>query len=248
MVLKNIKKRTLATPVKQEVREENTEVYVRSDYREFQHGVHDDMKGLFFIIKGKHAWKREPSYVNRVSNDVTHIGGYNPNSPSTEEWYQVLDRVCYHSIYCGSDLDKALTAIKKRIVAHKGVAKNYFREVSKYTSDDYYEVHYLGHTPLSLEGRTKKCEGRCPRTSPIMADMYCTIDKMWGNFHIEEVWRMEEEAYKELEDTKPVNRSKKIMKNSKKRIDLQNTARTTTGGQMKSSDLTRKKPLILRKV
>lgn len=170
----------------------------------------DTMRGLFFIIKGQHAWKKEPSYTNRVTGEVGHLGGYDPEDSAN--WYIVLDRKCYHTIYCGSDYQKAVTSIRRCIVRHKGIAKNYFREVSKYTSDDYYEVHYLGHPELTPEKRNKKAEGRCPRTSPIMADMYRHIDDLWGNYFIEDIEEQENLAYKELAGNTLFNRSKKMLK------------------------------------
>lgn len=182
--------------------------------------TNDTMRGLFFIIKGRYHRNLPPAYVNKVTGDTGYLGGYDPYSEDTEEWYQVLDRKCYHSIYCGNDYEKAVASVRRMIVRYKGVAKNYFREVSKLTSDDYYEVHYLGHKELTHEQRTKKCEGRCPRTSPIMMDLYRNIDSMWGDVYAEQVVEQEDLAYNDLVEERPVNRSRKIVQKAKKSLGL----------------------------
>lgn len=213
--------------------------------------INDSMRGLFFIIKGKHAWKKAPTYTNKVSGEVGHIGGYDPYDDDTEEWYNVMDRKCYHTIYSGGDKDRAVDAIRKCIVRHKGVAKSYFREVSKYTSDDYYEVHYLGHAELTPDKRAKKCEGRCPRTSPIMQDMYRNIDSMWGDYYQDLIEQAEDTAYNELVDERPVNKSRKIVQKAKKSLGLQ-TPQETHKPVLKKTPVEKKKedvtPTIIKPV
>ena len=214
--------------------------------------INDSMRGLFFIVKGKHAWKKAPTYTNKVSGEVGHIGGYDPYDDDTEEWYNVMDRKCYHTIYSGGDKDRAVDAIRKCIVRHKGVAKSYFREVSKYTSDDYYEVHYLGHAELTPDKRAKKCEGRCPRTSPIMQDMYRNIDSMWGDYYQDLIEQAENTAYNELVDERPVNKSRKIVQKAKKSLGLQ-TSQETHKPVLKKTPVVEKKkedvtPTIIKPV
>lgn len=214
--------------------------------------INDSMRGLFFIVKGKHTWKKAPTYTNKVSGEVGHIGGYDPYDDDTEEWYNVMDRKCYHTIYSGGDKDRAVDAIRKCIVRHKGVAKSYFREVSKYTSDDYYEVHYLGHAELTPDKRAKKCEGRCPRTSPIMQDMYRNIDSMWGDYYQDLIEQAEDTAYNELVDERPVNKSRKIVQKAKKSLGLQ-TPQETHKPVLKKTPVVEKKkedvtPTIIKPV
>lgn len=213
--------------------------------------INDSMRGLFFIVKGKHAWKKAPTYTNKVSGEVGHIGGYDPYDDDTEEWYNVMDRKCYHTIYSGGDKDRAVDAIRKCIIRHKGVAKSYSREVSKYTSDDYYEVHYLGHAELTPDKRAKKCEGRCPRTSPIMQDMYRNIDSMWGDYYQDLIEQAEDTAYNELVDERPVNKSRKIVQKAKKSLGLQ-TPQETHKPVLKKTPVVEKKedvtPTIIKPV
>ena len=58
----------------------------------------EDMRGLFFIVKGQYRKDNDP--------DGVCISGYDPNSPNTEEWYQVKDHITFHTFACGSDLNK----------------------------------------------------------------------------------------------------------------------------------------------
>lgn len=180
----------------------------------------DTMRGLFFIIKGGYVKGLLPTYVNDISGDTCFLGGFDPCGDDTREWYTVMDRKSFNYIYCGGDLEKALAAIRNTIVKHKGVAKNYFREVSRLTSDDYYEVHYLGHTPLTAEMRTRKCEGRCPRTSPIMRCLYQNVDMVYGDYYSDQIEEVEEEAYTDLVRNKPVNKSKKILQRARKSLSV----------------------------
>lgn len=209
----------------------------------------DTMKGLFFIIKGRHDWNKKPTYTNRVTGDVGYLGGYDPED--SDDWYTVRDRKCYHSIYCGRSLEEAISSIRRCIVKHKGVARSYFKEVSKYTSDDYYEVHYLGHAELLPEKRASKCEGRCPRTSPIMQDMYRNIDMLWGDYYQTEIEEQEELAYQDLVDERPVNKSRKILQRARKSLALPVQEKTSdrtvkpTLKKTKDKDVT---PTIIRPV
>ena len=53
----------------------------------------DSMRGLFFIVKGQYQKGVEPSFINSVTGDVSHVGGYNPYSDDTTNWYMCLDKM-----------------------------------------------------------------------------------------------------------------------------------------------------------
>lgn len=177
----------------------------------------NDMRGLFFIVKGRYKKGAKPSFHNKVSNEVSYIGGYDPYEDHTEEWYMAIDNKTYHCVACGSDLKTVLKGIYNTILKHKGDAKHYFKHVSSITSDDYYETHYLGKRPLTREQRVKKAEGRCPRVSPVMREMYEHIYEEFGDFFSEEIEEMEDLAYSELVDRKPYKKSKKLVSKVKPR-------------------------------
>lgn len=173
----------------------------------------EDMKDLFFIVKGQFRKGVEPSFINTATGDVSYVGGYNPESDTTENWYMCLDKVTFHCVGCGSDLKKVLHGVYTQIVKHKGQAKKYFKYVSDTTSDDYYETHYLGSTPLDHDQRAKKAEGRCPRTSPPMRCLYEAVYNMYGHYYDDFVEEMEDLAFSDLEKWKkennPLNKTKK---------------------------------------
>ena len=62
------------------------------------------------------------------------------------------------------------------------------------TQEEYYEVHYLGHTPLTKEQRDKKAEGRCPRKSPSSKALEIEVLKNYGIYFSDDVERMEDLA------------------------------------------------------
>ena len=97
----------------------------------------ESMRGLFYIVKGQYS-KTEP--VVYIEGEAKHIGGYDPESPNTAEWYRVQDNVVHHCFCCGSDLDKCVEAITKMIKHHK-TRKSYFRYVCRLTRPDSYETH-----------------------------------------------------------------------------------------------------------
>ena len=187
----------------------------------------EDMKDLFFIVKGQYRKGVEPSFINIVTGDMSYVGGYNPESDTTENWYMCLDKVTFHCVGCGSDLKKVAHGVYTQIVKNKGQAKKYFKYVSDTTSDDYYETHYLGRTPLDHDQRVKKAEGRCPRTSPPMRCLYEAIYNRYGHYYNDLVEEMEDLAFSDLEEvlrnSKPINRTRKIMKKTPRvqKVDME---------------------------
>lgn len=184
----------------------------------------DSMRGLFFVVKGKYRKGLEPSFVNRVSGDVNHIGGYDPYSKDTENWYMLMDKITFQCLACGSDLEKVVKGVYTAIMKRKGSAKKYFKHVSDTTSDDYYEVHYLGRTPLNHDQRQKKAEGRCPRVSPIMRELYSAVYNEYGDFFKDLIEEQEDLAYENLKEERPINKTRKLVsKNKVKNTDMEKT-------------------------
>lgn len=197
------------------------------------------MRGLFFIMKGKYSSKAKPSFTNDVTGNTTYIGGYNPESEDTEEWYMLMDKETFHCVACGGSLKKVLDSVKSVIVRYKGEAKLYFRHVSKVTSDDYYETHYLGHKELTPEQRAKKAQGRCPRVSPPMRFLYSRVLDEYGDFFSEDIEEMEDLAYETLKDNTPVRKSKKLMAKTK--------VKNNTTEMIKKPTLKKKEEKVLEK-
>lgn len=180
------------------------------------------MRGLFFIVKGQYKKGVAPSFNNRVSNDTSWIGGYDPSGDDTEEWYMLLDCKTFHCVACGGDYDKVLRGVYTTIKKHKGLAKKYFKHVSDTTSDDFYEVHYLGHRPLDGGERAKKAVGRCPRVSPVMQELYKHIYDEFGDYYSEDIKRLEDLAYEDLVEEKPINKTRKLVSKNKLKVSVVN--------------------------
>lgn len=177
------------------------------------------MRGLFFVVKGQYRKGVEPSFHNVARGDLSYIGGYDPTSPHTEEWYMVLDTKTYYCIACGGDLNKVLRGVYNTIKKSKGVAKNYFKKVSQVTSDDYYEVTYLGRRPLTPEERTKKAVGRCPRVSPTTRYVYEKVYEVYGEHFRDLVEEMEDLAYTNLVEETPLKKNRKLVSKHKKVLE-----------------------------
>lgn len=180
------------------------------------------MRGLFFIVKGQYS-KVEPSFINRETNDKNYIGGYDPYNKETPNWYMLLDCKTFHCVSCGGNLKKVLKGVYNTIIKHKGVAKKYFKHVCSVTSEDYYETHYLGHSPLTPEKRASKAEGRCPRVSPAMRCLYERIYAEYGDFYSDEIRETEDLAYSDLAEEKPHNKARKLMsktRNTKNNVEI----------------------------
>lgn len=180
-------------------------------------GVHtkDDMRGLFFIVKGQYRKGVEPKVINSATGNETYIGGYNPHSDDTVNWYMLLDRKTFRCCACSNDLNKVVRSVHTIIMKYKGVARGYFKHISQTTSDDYYEIHYLGHKPLTHMEREKKGKNKYPRVSPVMRCLYEEVDKRWGDYYEDLITEMEDLAYEDLKGEKPVNKSRKLVSKHK---------------------------------
>lgn len=178
----------------------------------------ESLRGLFYIVKGQYR-KKAPTFVNKVTGDVSYIGGYDPDDEETVEWYRVMDNITHHCVYCGSDLDSAVECVERMIKHHK-TRKHYFHYVCRVTSEDYYETHYLGRTPLTPEQRSKKAEGRCPRVSPIQKALEDEVFNEYGDYFSALIEEAEDSAYRAIKEDKPFNKGMKRHKKLTKAVSV----------------------------
>ena len=92
--------------------------------------MNEDMRGLFFIVKGQYKRGVEPSYTN-TNGGVSYIGGYDPYNDTTEEWYMLIDNRTFQCHCSTSDLNKVLDTAFNIITRNKGNAKRYFKAISE---------------------------------------------------------------------------------------------------------------------
>lgn len=92
--------------------------------------IRKDMRGLFFVMKGQYRKGVLPSFTNPHTGDTNYIGGYDPESESTEEWYGLYDSVTFNCVACGGDLNKVVHGVYNQIVHFKGDKSKYLRKVN----------------------------------------------------------------------------------------------------------------------
>lgn len=165
-----------------------------------------DLKGLFFIVKGQYQKDNDPSGVC--------ISGYDPDNKNTNEWYQLKDRITFHTIACGGNLEKVLKGVYTTIKKFK-TQERYFRYVCKITAEDYYSVHYKGKTPKTSEEIVKTTEGRSSRVSPVMKELYKKVFDTYGDYYEEEISVWEDKAYEDLKGDTLFSQSKKLVRRTK---------------------------------
>lgn len=166
-----------------------------------------DMRGLFYIVKGQYKPNKR---------DTLNTEGYEPDNPSTVEWYQLRDCKTHHCIACGSNFNKVLKGVYTAITKYKG-AKVYFKYVDDTTTEDYYRTHYLGKPPYTPEERTKRGEdGRSARVSPEMKVLFNRVYEDYGDYYREYIIEMEDEAYKYLASQTPIGKTKKLLGKTKR--------------------------------
>lgn len=161
----------------------------------------DDMRGLFFIVKGQYSKGARPSVVN-TSGDVSYLGGYDPLSDDTKEWYQVIDNTTFNCVACGGDLDSVLRSLSNLIKKHKGSLKRYLKFMKHYSTG----------------------------VSPSMREFYKHLYEEYGDFFNDLVCEVVENTYIELVEERPVNKSKRLLaKNKIHKEDLEmNTKKEDT--------------------
>ena len=155
----------------------------------------DDMRGLFFIVKGQYRKGVAPSYMSEVTDSVTHIGGYDPNSVDTTEWYMLRDNKTFNCVSCGSDLNKVLESLDKVIRRHKGSVKRYLKSV----------------------------ERRGATISPATLEQFKHIYDEYGDWFSDEVNEVVESVYEDLKGENVVNKSRKLVSKSKTQVDVVKT-------------------------
>lgn len=90
----------------------------------------EDLRGVFFIIKGHYTKGARPSFTSD-SGSTLYIGGFNPSNDTTEEWYMLLDKDHLVCVACG-DLNTVTQGVYKQIVGHRTL-KHYNKWASNTT-------------------------------------------------------------------------------------------------------------------
>lgn len=81
--------------------------------------MREDMRGLFYIVKGQYRKNKGEKFFNEVSQDYNYIGGYSPEDTTNEEWYMLVDSETFTTLACGSDIHKIVKCAGKYIRKYK---------------------------------------------------------------------------------------------------------------------------------
>ena len=146
----------------------------------------NDMRGLFFIVKGNYKRGLEPSFFNEVTKGTNYLGGYDPEDENTEEWYMLLDNVTYMCNSASSDFDKVVRCAYTLIKRHKGNLDKYVREMNSIR-----------------------------KVSASMRCIYEEVYKHYGDYFEAEIEEMEDLAYSELREERPIHKSRKLVAKTK---------------------------------
>lgn len=175
----------------------------------------EDLRGVFFIVKGRYKKNCGQSFINEATGDVNHIGGYDPSSEDTVEWYMVLDNITFNCVCSGSDLDRAIKAVGNVIKRYKTEAR-YLKEL-------------------------KERDTRSNVSNP-MRCLYEAIYNTYGDFYSDYIEEQEDLAYGDITFKTPLQRTKDIKKKTTVRKLV--TPTTTEKNDVEvSKTLRRKAPL-----
>lgn len=158
----------------------------------------DDMKGLFFVVKGQYKHHLEPQWRNPVTESVNWCGGYDPSSPSTAEWYMLFDWATLTCHRAGSDLDTVLGGVSASIL--------------KYRNKDTF-VRTMRSMSFGVSSKSTKA-----------LDEH--LGQLYGHHFAALVRAEEEKAYKVLRDQTPANLSRRLVRKREKTIEKVSTQET----------------------
>lgn len=196
----------------------------------------EDMRGMFFILKGQYNAKQGMESLD-------------PENENTEEWYEAMDNVVFNTIACGSSLDKCVRAVETCIKKH-GTREEYFRTLSEFTTEDYYQVHYKGQAPFTTEQlHDMMGNGMRARTSPATKELMKEAYDRYGYEYEELIAEAEDRAYQSTRFSTPLQRTQKIaLKRTEKTIQPRKDTKPISDNPKEEKTLkkTNKKPLRMK--
>ena len=145
----------------------------------------NDLKGMFFIVKGQYKNGVSPTFINSVTKGTQFLGGYSPDGEETVEHYMVLDNVIFNCICTSDNLETIKRGIQKA-VCHYKTRERYLEEI-----------------------------GNCDRRSRVSKPMRCLYEeiyKTYGDYYEELVEEQVDIAYSSGSFKTPLQRSSDIKK------------------------------------
>lgn len=142
----------------------------------------EDLRGVFFIVKGQYKHHTTPVFVNKATQSEQCLGGYNPTDPHTKEWYMVLDNIEFNCVACGGDFDTVKRGVYEAITTYKT------------------KERYL-HAQKRKQGNKVSAPMRC---------LYEQVYKEFGDYYEDTVEEQEDLAYSSGVFKTPLQRSRDI--------------------------------------
>lgn len=166
------------------------------------------LEDIFYITKGQYL-KQSPQV--EIEGEMKFIGGYNPENKNTIDWYRVLDNKTFFTLCAGPSLEKCLDVLTKTVKQVKTV-EGYYEYLATFTTEDYWQVNYLGETPLTPEEAKEvaSTEGKQMRTGRVQKAYESEIFKAYGDFYDEEVKEAVRKGLEETEKPKVLKKVKRL--------------------------------------
>ena len=143
----------------------------------------EDLRGVFFIMKGQYRRGLSPTFFNTCLGVDQYLGGFNPESRDTTEWYMLVDTITWHTQCANSDYEVVLRAVEKMIKKYK--TRKHFEHVMN---------------------------GVISRNAKSVQELDRAVYEEWGDYFKEDIEEEEDLAYEYLRDNTRFNKTKKKMR------------------------------------
>ena len=160
----------------------------------------EDLRGVFFIVKGQYRSGVAPSFYNTCVDSEQWLGGYNPETTTTE-WYQLIDRLTWTVHYANSEYEKVLAGVRYMIKKYK--TRSHFLSV------------------MTEFGA---------RNSSSVREMDRHIYDLWGDYFLEDIEEEEGVAYAYLKENSTYHKVARRMKGKVLHDEVEVVAPEVVGG------------------
>ena len=166
------------------------------------------LEDIFYIVKGQYLQQLPKA---QIGEEEKFIGGYDPENKNTIDWYRVLDNRTFFTLCAGPSLESCLKTLTRTVKKVKTV-EGYYKYLSTYTTEDYYQTHFLGREGMSSKEAAERAssEGKQMRTGAVQKAYERAVFNAYGDYFEEEV---KEAVRKGLEEA---DRPKKLVKRVKR--------------------------------
>lgn len=145
----------------------------------------NSLNNVFYVVKGQYQKGLAPVCFYEEKGETLYLGGFNPYSENTVEWYGLYDNITHRCYGCGN-LDSIFSALRKVVKLYRNKEKL----IKAYNSGEY-------------------------RVSKAQKVLHEGIFNEFGDYLREEIEEIVDESFEEIKNDTPFNRAKKRMKRSR---------------------------------